>query len=72
MPFLQAHLTLGELDAEAAEAACFAAGALSVSLADAGDAPILEPGPGTTPLWPRVALAALFEAGADPGGIAAA
>jgi ribosomal protein L11 methyltransferase len=72
MPFLQVHLTLGDLDPEQAEQACFATGALSVTLSDAGDSPILEPAPGATPLWPRVALSALYAAGTDHAGLAAA
>ena len=36
------------------------AGAQSLTLGDAGDVPVLEPGPGETPLWPHVELAALF------------
>ena len=47
---------------EAAEQMLMAAGALSVSLGDAGDSPVLEPGPGETPLWPENTLSALFEA----------
>ena len=43
MPFLQVHVTLDGLDPESVEDACFAAGALSVTLKDAGDTPILEP-----------------------------
>ena len=42
-----------------------AAGAISVTLEDAGDAPQLEPGPGETPLWPRVRVRALYERAAD-------
>ncbi|AOV16158.1 ribosomal protein L11 methyltransferase [Acidihalobacter aeolianus] len=38
------------------------AGALSVTLGDAGDNPVLEPGPGETPLWPEITLTALFPA----------
>ena len=71
MPFLQVHLTLDGLDPEAAEAACFAAGAVAVTLADAGDAPILEPKPGATPLWPSVALSALYDAATRPEVLAA-
>ncbi len=71
MPFLQVHLTLGGLDPEAAEAACFAAGAVAVTLADAGDTPILEPKPGATPLWPSVALSALYDAATPPEALAA-
>ena len=71
MPFLQVHLTLDDLAPEAAEAACFAAGALAVTLTDAGDAPILEPPPGATPLWPAVALAALYDVATAPQALAA-
>ncbi len=60
MPFLQVYLTLAGLDPEAAETACFATGALSVTLTDAGDTPILEPLPGATPLWPATAVSALY------------
>jgi ribosomal protein L11 methyltransferase len=65
MPFLQVTLDLGDMDPAAAEEACFAAGALSVTLADAADEPVLEPAPGTTPLWRRVRLGALFPAETD-------
>jgi ribosomal protein L11 methyltransferase len=44
-------------------------GALAVTLEDAleddGDNPVLEPGPGATPLWPSVQVRGLFEADAD-------
>ncbi len=69
MPFIQFHLTLNGLDPDTVEAACFATGAVAVTLADAGDAPILEPAPGTTPLWPTIALTALYEDTADPTAI---
>jgi ribosomal protein L11 methyltransferase len=72
VPFLQIHLTLGDLDPERAEEACTAAGALAVTLSDAGDSPILEPAPGATPLWPRVSLAALFDPATDPAAVRAA
>jgi ribosomal protein L11 methyltransferase len=36
-------------------------GATSITLEDAEDSPVLEPAPGTTPLWPRVKLKALFD-----------
>lgn len=36
-------------------------GALSVTLTDQFDDPILEPEPGTVPLWPHVILQALYE-----------
>jgi ribosomal protein L11 methyltransferase len=48
-----------------AEALLTLAGAETLSLRDAADAPIFEPEPSTTPLWPRVVLEALFPQGAD-------
>ena len=72
MPFLQLRLRLGDLDPEQVEQACFATGALSVTLSDAGDTPILEPAPGATPLWTSVSLSALYEAGVDRAALSAA
>ena len=51
-----------EARVEAAEAALFAAGALSVTLTDAVDDAILEPAPGEVRLWPQTVLQALFPA----------
>jgi ribosomal protein L11 methyltransferase len=42
------------------EAAMISAGAMAVTLGDAGDEPQLEPPPGATPLWTQVRLTALF------------
>ncbi len=42
------------------------AGALAVTLSDAGDEPIFEPGPGATPLWRSTRVVALFEPGRAP------
>jgi ribosomal protein L11 methyltransferase len=65
MPWLQVELRVGEAQVEAAEAALEAAGALSVTLRDAGDRPVLEPGPGETPLWPDVIVTGLFPGDRD-------
>jgi ribosomal protein L11 methyltransferase len=46
-------------------------GALAITLTDAGDHAVLEPGPGETPLWPRVTVTALFAADTDPDRISA-
>jgi len=43
--------------------------ALSISLEDAGDQPILEPLPGTVPVWDSVTVIALFESDSDIGKI---
>jgi ribosomal protein L11 methyltransferase len=72
MAFLQISIDLGGLDPARAEDACFAAGALSVTLADAADDPVLEPAPGAMPLWPQVRLSALFPAGTDGGELTVA
>lgn len=41
------------------------AGALAVTFADPGGTPILEPEPGTAPLWAQLVLSAIFEADTD-------
>ena len=61
MPWLQLSLTSDAERAPLLEAALENAGARAVTLVDAGDAPILEPEPERTPLWPTVRLLALFE-----------
>lgn len=45
---------------EAAEETLWSLGAQSVTLLDAGDQPLLEPGPGETPLWPESTVEALL------------
>lgn len=69
MPFLQLILPIGAADPAPYEDALLAAGASSITLEDEGDDPVLEPLPGTTPLWPRVRLKALFDGAADPAGL---
>ncbi len=71
MPFLQIQLKLGARDPEPIEQALFELGALAVTHSDAGDSPILEPPPGATPLWPSVALSALYAADTDAQALAA-
>src|SRR5262245_40782736 len=61
MPWQQLVIETDASELEAIEAALFECGALAVSLEGAGDVAILEPGPGETPLWPRMRLRALFE-----------
>jgi ribosomal protein L11 methyltransferase len=62
--YLALSVDLNGLDPEAAEAACFAAGAVSVTLTDAVDDAILEPAPGELRLWPQTVLQAMFPAAA--------
>jgi ribosomal protein L11 methyltransferase len=61
MPWQQFVIETDASEIEAIEAALFECGALSVSLEGAGEFAVLEPGPGETPLWPRMRLRALFE-----------
>jgi ribosomal protein L11 methyltransferase len=64
-PWLQ--LTLEALDhaPEQLEDALLLAGALAVTLEDAGDQPVLEPAPGETPLWVHTRVTGLFDAQTD-------
>ncbi len=43
------------------------AGAVSIALEDGGEAPLFEPQPGDTPLWPIVTIKALFPADPETG-----
>ena len=72
MGWLQLRLVATADRVEAVEDALLAAGALSVTLGDHRDVPILEPGVGETPLWPEVDLIALFDADTDRDATAAA
>lgn len=60
MSWSQFRIELGQLDPEQLECALFNAGALSITLSDAQDTPVLEPAPGETPLWPSTRFTALF------------
>ncbi|NCA87563.1 MAG: 50S ribosomal protein L11 methyltransferase [Gammaproteobacteria bacterium] len=64
MPWLQLTLITDRERAPLLEAALENAGALAVTLGDAGDEPQLEPPLGTTPLWGQTLVTALFAA--DP------
>ena len=57
-------------EVESLESALFASGALSVTLLDAADQPILEPAPGETPLWEHVVLVGLYAGDATADGLA--
>lgn len=80
MSWLQLRLDCDPASAGAIEDALVEAGALSVTLEDREDEPLLEPGVGETPLWQAIRLTGLFPADADmetvrtrlpDGGIAA-
>ena len=65
MPFLELYLRLRASQQPLVEAAIEAQGSLAITLLDAEDVPILEPGVGETPLWPELTLTALFPAEHD-------
>lgn len=71
MPWIEVSLSIGRDSVATAEDALEALGALSVTLQDDADHPVLEPGPGATPLWPVVQVRGLFEPTADPKAIIA-
>ena len=65
MEWIELKLALGNLDPERVEAVLLEAGALSITLEDAGDEPLYEPDPLKPPLWSDTRLTALFAADAD-------
>ena len=69
MDWLQFVMDLDTLDADRVEEALLRAGACSVTLSDARDDPVLEPGPGETPLWSHTRITGLFEGATDPESI---
>lgn len=69
MSWQQVSLEVTSERAEPVQAALEAFGAISVTLADAGDEPLLEPGPGELPLWSSVQVTALFDDGTDLSGL---
>jgi ribosomal protein L11 methyltransferase len=69
MPWLEVSLRVSRDAVPAAEGALESLGALSVTLQDDADVPVLEPGPGSTPLWPVVQVRGLFEQAVDRAAI---
>ncbi len=69
MAWLELSLILRAEQQDAVEAALEDAGALAVTLLDAEDHPIYEPPPGETPVWPTIALSALFEPDVERAGL---
>jgi ribosomal protein L11 methyltransferase len=70
--WLQAHLTVDKTQAPLIELLFEELGAVSVTLGDAGDEPMLEPGPGETPLWQATRVSGLFDGGTDPDALRSA
>jgi ribosomal protein L11 methyltransferase len=65
MDWQQFVMDLDRLDPGAVEAVLLRHGACSVTLSDAGSAPVLETAPGETPLWDATRITGLFVIGAD-------
>jgi ribosomal protein L11 methyltransferase len=65
----EAVFTAPARDVERAEDALYELGALSVTLKDAADQPLLEPAPGETPLWDFSTVSGLFSQHADPDAL---
>ena len=58
-------MDLESLNPDSVEEVLARNGALSITLSNAGDKPVLEPAPGETPLWCDTRVTALFNADAD-------
>ncbi len=69
MEWRQFVMNLEALPAAAVEEIFTRHGAEAVTLSDAGDDPVLEPGPGETPLWAQVKITGLFPPSADLAGL---
>jgi ribosomal protein L11 methyltransferase len=65
MDWQQFVMNLETLNPASVEEILVRHGAQSVTLSDAGDLPVLEPGPGETPLWSHTRITGLFDADAD-------
>mgnify|MGYP001272764141 CR=1 FL=1 len=60
MAWIEISIGVTEDATELAEQAMEELGALAITLQDDADNPVLEPGPGMTPLWPTVQVRGLF------------
>lgn len=69
MGWLEVSIEVEQRSLSRVEAALEDLDAASITLLDAEDHPILEPGPGETPLWPQVTVRALFHDHVDRIGL---
>ena len=72
MPWLQLHLTVDKSRTPLIELLFETLGAVAVTLGDAGDEPMLEPGPGETPLWQATRVSGLFAGDTDADALRSA
>ncbi len=71
MPWIQIHLTTNKRTAPLAELLLDGLGAVSVTMEDAKDEPMLEPAPGETPLWSQTRVTGLFPEECDQNQLVA-
>jgi len=69
MQWIQLIIPCSRLHSADVESAALEAGALSVTLQDAADQPILEPAVGETPLWDDCVMTALFSSKIDTNNV---
>jgi len=69
--WIQLRLYIQPGEAGELESLLLASGAVAVTLEDDGDEPVLEPGVGETPLWPRTRLTGLYAAATAMEGVLA-
>lgn len=72
MPWLQLLIYTDRNQADTIEDALLESGAVSITLQDNADQPILEPALGETPLWDNTRITGLFDASVDTGACTAA
>ena len=65
MPWLQLIVPTNDSDADKLSDALMEQGAVSVTLQDMQDQPVLEPALGTTPMWSQTRAVGLFDANVD-------
>lgn len=65
MPWLQLIIPTNDAEADQLSDALMTQGAVSVTLQDMQDQPVLEPALGTTPMWSQTRVVALFDANED-------
>jgi len=65
MAWIEISISVAREATALAELALEQLGALAITFEDDEDHPVLEPGPGATPLWPTVHVRGLFEQGTD-------
>lgn len=71
MPWLKAEIEVPNACLGPLEGLLYSQGALSITLTDLADVPVLEPAVGETPLWPDLMVTALFEASTPRDKLAA-